>query len=96
MAQELRLVGRRRWVETVSSEFPCYVVGYVDVEVDVGDPLPKGDKLNKVFDGFYFVLKKKAISHAIFDLRAIWGYMNQIALYVAGAAKWISSVFLRI
>ena len=51
MAKELRLVGRRRRVVSISGELPSDSVGRVDVEVDIGDLLPKSVKLREVLDG---------------------------------------------
>jgi phage FluMu protein gp41 len=50
MAKEMRLVDCRRRVVSISGELPSDSVGHVDVEVDMGDLLPKGDKLREVFD----------------------------------------------
>ena len=50
MAKELRLVGRRRRVVSISGELPSDSVGRVDVKVDMGEPPPKGDKLKDVFN----------------------------------------------
>ena len=50
MAKELRLVGRRRRVVSINGELPGDSVGRVHAEVNMGDLLPKGDKLREVLD----------------------------------------------